>query len=365
MKESDIFERADLILGERYNRAKVKTLCDEVFAAGIKRGAEMTRAAMGPQVAESQCQRCAGNGTILRLSDNSPDAHDVEADCPNCEGAGVVDAPPKLRAEGVQAGDAVAYLDLGAGGYMDVGTDLTDEQLAALPKGRHRLAIIGTHGVNGYTRAALASAPVADANRWRWISAQYDDMKTSEVERFLELLGLDASEPYARLGEFVDRMTGDAGKPAASDADNIPDFGGGSGNKAKRRAAALQSQRQASAPVAGEAYQGDNVAERLDNMADDQPPGSQAQSDLYAAATIWRKHIAHRAAPQASEAVRNAAQSLIDHKNHAERIWGEPFPETIRNPSTGKTEDNGLLIPVRLLRQLAAALAAQKQGGAS
>lgn len=59
----------------------------------------------------------------------------------------------------------------------------------------------------------------------------------------------------------------------------------------------------ASAPVAGEAknYPGDNVAERLDNMADDQPPGSQAQSDLYAAATIWRKHITHRAAPQASE----------------------------------------------------------------
>lgn len=101
--------------------------------------------------------------------------------------------------------------------------------------------------------AALASAPVADANRWRWISAQYDDMKTSEVERFLELLGLDASEPYARLGEFVDQMTGDAAKPAASDAEDIPDFGGGSGNKARRRAAALRSQRQESAPVAGEA----------------------------------------------------------------------------------------------------------------
>ncbi|MBN3270166.1 hypothetical protein CUR95_24200 [Bordetella bronchiseptica] len=57
----------------------------------------------------------------------------------------------------------------------------------------------------------------------------------------------------------------------------------------------------AGTPVAGEAknYPGENVAERLDNMADDQPPGSQAQSDLYAAATIWRKHIAHRAAPQA------------------------------------------------------------------
>lgn len=73
----------------------------------------------------------------------------------------------------------------------------------------------------------------------------------------------------------------------------------------------------ASAPVAGEAknYPGENVAERLDNMADDQPPGSQAQSDLYAAATIWRKHIAHRAAPQASTVAREAQpsrQTLLD-----------------------------------------------------
>lgn len=67
----------------------------------------------------------------------------------------------KLRAPVADERAAVAYLDLGAGGYMDVGSDLTDEQLAALPKGRHMLAIIGTHGVNGYTPAALASAPVA------------------------------------------------------------------------------------------------------------------------------------------------------------------------------------------------------------
>lgn len=49
--------------------------------------------------------------------------------------------------------EPVAYLDLGVGGYMDVGTDLTDEQLAALPKGRHMLAIVGTYGVDGYTEA--------------------------------------------------------------------------------------------------------------------------------------------------------------------------------------------------------------------
>ena len=49
--------------------------------------------------------------------------------------------------------NAVAYLDLGVGGYMDIGTDLTDEELAALPKGRHMLGIIGTYGVDGYVPA--------------------------------------------------------------------------------------------------------------------------------------------------------------------------------------------------------------------
>ncbi|KWU16275.1 hypothetical protein [Achromobacter xylosoxidans] len=73
----------------------------------------------------------------------------------------VIAALSKLRAPVADEQQAVAYLDLGAGGYVDVGTDLTDEQLATLPKGRHMLAIIGTHGVDGYTRAALASAPVA------------------------------------------------------------------------------------------------------------------------------------------------------------------------------------------------------------
>ncbi|WP_448684767.1 hypothetical protein [Achromobacter xylosoxidans] len=93
----------------------------------------------------------------------------------------------------------------------------------------------------------------------------------------------------------------------------------------------------ASAPVAGEAknYPGDNVAERLDKMADDQPPGSQAQSDLYAAATIWRKHIAHRAAPQASavageavtwEAVRQElAIFLMGATGRSSKEWHRPL----------------------------------------
>lgn len=64
---------------------------------------------------------------------------------------------PMLMGEPVAqpAPKAVAYLDLGVGGYTDIGTDLTDEELATLPKGRHMLGVIGTYGVDGYVSAQL------------------------------------------------------------------------------------------------------------------------------------------------------------------------------------------------------------------
>ena len=63
-------------------------------------------------------------------------------------------APPGSQAQSTP--NAVAYLDLGVGGYMDIGTDLTDEELATLPKGRHMLGVIGTYGVDGYVPAQPA-----------------------------------------------------------------------------------------------------------------------------------------------------------------------------------------------------------------
>ena len=62
------------------------------------------------------------------------------------------------------APNAVAYLDLGTGGYMDIGTEFTDEELATLPKGRHMLGIVGTYGVDGYVPAQPApSMPDVDS----------------------------------------------------------------------------------------------------------------------------------------------------------------------------------------------------------
>lgn len=74
-------------------------------------------------------------------------------------------------------GEPVAYLDLGAGGYMDVGTDLSDEELAALPKGRHMLGIIGTYGVDGYKPAqAVDLGQFREAVQYASRTCPHDDL---------------------------------------------------------------------------------------------------------------------------------------------------------------------------------------------
>ena len=71
-------------------------------------------------------------------------------------------------------GDVVAYLDVGAGGYLDLGSELSEDALQQLPKGRHALVIAGTYGIDGYTAASTPqSAPAGvleDAARWHWMA---------------------------------------------------------------------------------------------------------------------------------------------------------------------------------------------------
>ncbi|MFY2659262.1 hypothetical protein ACOTJ6_13000 [Achromobacter xylosoxidans] len=59
----------------------------------------------------------------------------------------------------------------------------------------------------------------------------------------------------------------------------------------------------ASAPVADDLMmQDETLADRLDRMAFAQPTGSQSQSDLLAAATIWRKHVSRPASAPVADA---------------------------------------------------------------
>ena len=80
----------------------------------------------------------------------------VESDWPEYEPTWRAIEASVTGAQAQPAQTVVAYLDLGVGGYMDIGTDLTDEALAALPKGRHMLGIVGTYGVEGYIQAQPA-----------------------------------------------------------------------------------------------------------------------------------------------------------------------------------------------------------------
>ena len=92
----------------------------------------------------------------------------------------IVDAtPPAQAADSVTApaGGVVAYLDIGAGGYLDLGTDLGNEALSRLPKGRHALVIAGTYGIDGYAPAQAADSVLEDAARLNWLQANSCDLR--------------------------------------------------------------------------------------------------------------------------------------------------------------------------------------------
>ena len=68
-------------------------------------------------------------------------------------------------------GGVVAYLDVGVGGYLDLGSELSEDALQQLPKGRHALVIAGTYGIDGYVTAPqpspTAQSVLEDAARYR------------------------------------------------------------------------------------------------------------------------------------------------------------------------------------------------------
>ena len=114
-----------------------------------------------------------------------------------------VDADRAMRVQAAPAAvagpkEAVAYLDIGEGGYLDLGSDLSDEALRKLPKGRHMLAIVGTYGVDGYVPVAAPTAQPSPA-------AQGDALNNT-VRVPLDSLHADAAYLIGRLQ--LDTMDG-------------------------------------------------------------------------------------------------------------------------------------------------------------
>ena len=91
-----------------------------------------------------------------------------------------------------QVGEVVAYLDVGANGYLDLGSDLSEDALQQLPKGRHALVIAGTYGIDGYVAAPQPSpttkpapqpapAPLSDdTKRLDWLDRNIFSREMSE-----------------------------------------------------------------------------------------------------------------------------------------------------------------------------------------
>ena len=79
-------------------------------------------------------------------------------------------------------GDVVAYLDVGANGYLDLGSELSEDALQQLPKGRHALVIAGAYGIDGYV-AAPQPSPMAQAAESVWRDADRIEKWSDRVQR--------------------------------------------------------------------------------------------------------------------------------------------------------------------------------------
>lgn len=103
---------------------------------------------------------------------------------------------------------AVAFLDIGAGGYVDLGSDLTDGQLAELPLGRHALAIVGTFGVDGYAPTTPPAAPVASAEQAEPKPVAFGDRLGSHLQQVYCI-------PSTGVPPWMEKMTPLYTKPPA------------------------------------------------------------------------------------------------------------------------------------------------------
>ncbi len=83
-----------------------------------------------------------------------------------------------------QAGDVVAYLDVGASGYLDLGAALSEDALQQLPKGRHALVIAGTYGIDGYVAAPQPSPTTKPA-------PQQEAQEPTEIPEEIERMAAD------------------------------------------------------------------------------------------------------------------------------------------------------------------------------
>jgi hypothetical protein len=211
----------------------------------------------------------------------------------------------KLRAEGVQAGGPVA-------------DSMTARVDAAMVEMKNIHPPLRRSECERLIRAALASAPVArEAVSWEDVRdslAMFLSGATGKASKHwvAPLEDATASGPLAKMRACLASPLASAPVVPQACPTDVCQAGQTDGVLCANDECDRANGVRPSAPVADE-----RLADRLDRMAFAQPTGSQAQSDLLAAATIWRKHVNRSgSAPVAGEAKPVAWRA----------VWTEPTP---------------------------------------
>ena len=130
--------------------------------------------------ATPECLTCSDHGAVGNILTAEP--------CPDCTRLNAQPAPATQQPEG----GVVAYLDVGANGYLDLGSELSEDALQQLPKGRHALVIAGTYGIDGYIAAPQPSP-----------TAQAADSVLEDAARWQTFIAL----PYATRAEWASNLS--------------------------------------------------------------------------------------------------------------------------------------------------------------
>ena len=184
--------------------------CDYISDEGNREGAWLVKRQKAPYCACYTDKPGAPYGPRSWSGPTALDALQKAADdlgirLPQPAARGAAQAAPAAVAG---PSEAVAYLDIGTGGYLDLGTDLADEALSRLPKGRHALVIAGTYGIDGYTAASTPQAApppqaapagvLEDAARWHWMAEYLVGTRTDLDDELI------ASATVDELSKLVD-----------------------------------------------------------------------------------------------------------------------------------------------------------------
>lgn len=161
------------------------------------------------------CPRCLGSGEVTILSDNSPDAHDVDMPCDHCHGTGAaVDAATYLAA--ALSGEKFRHMQLYSE-YKNFHRSLCARFGYGHDEVHFRRDLVSLEEAIAAKVAAPAAGDALDAARYRWLRDPQTDValvlakRTGYVPADESIPGIGGYYTYEyRAGEELDAAIDDA-----------------------------------------------------------------------------------------------------------------------------------------------------------